>query len=35
MAIVIGHMTRCALSWMRFRQGKWRAIRVDIEAARP
>ena len=35
MAIVIGHMTRCALSWMRFRQGKWRSIRVDIEHARP
>jgi putative MATE family efflux protein len=35
MAIVIGHMTRCILSWMRFRQGKWRGIRVDIETARP
>jgi putative MATE family efflux protein len=35
MAIVIGHMTRCILSWMRFRQQKWRGIRVDIEAARP
>jgi len=35
MAIVIGHMTRCTLSWMRFRQGKWRSIRVDIEHARP
>jgi len=35
MAIVIGHMTRCTLSWLRFRQEKWRAIRVDIEAARP
>ena len=35
MAIVLGHMTRCTLSWMRFRQGKWRSIRVDIEHARP
>jgi putative MATE family efflux protein len=35
LAIVIGHMTRCTLSWMRFRQGKWRSIRVDIEHARP
>jgi putative MATE family efflux protein len=35
MAIVVGHMTRCTLSWMRFRQGKWRSIRVDIEHARP
>ena len=35
MAIVIGHMTRCVLSWVRFRQGKWRGIRVDIETARP
>jgi putative MATE family efflux protein len=35
LAIVIGHMTRCTLSWARFRQGKWRSIRVDIEHARP
>jgi putative MATE family efflux protein len=35
MAIVIGHMTRCTLSWIRFRQGKWRSIRVDIGHARP
>ena len=35
MAIVIGHVTRCTLSWMRFRQEKWRSIRVDIEHARP
>jgi putative MATE family efflux protein len=31
LAIVLGHATRCALSVLRFRQGKWRAIRVDIE----
>jgi putative MATE family efflux protein len=35
MAIVVGHMTRCTLSWLRFRQQKWRTIRVDIEHARP
>ena len=29
-AILIGHMTRCALSVLRFRQGKWRSIAVDI-----
>lgn len=31
LAIVLGHATRCALSVLRFRQGKWRGIRVDIE----
>ncbi|HYT72124.1 MAG TPA: MATE family efflux transporter, partial [Gemmatimonadales bacterium] len=34
-AILLGHMTRCALSVLRFRQGKWRTIRVDMEPARP
>jgi putative MATE family efflux protein len=29
-AILVGHMTRCALSVWRFRQGKWRSIAVDI-----
>jgi hypothetical protein len=29
-AILIGHMTRCALSVMRFNQGKWRGITVDL-----
>ena len=33
-AIVLGHMTRAALSYLRFRQEKWRDIRVDIEPAR-
>jgi len=33
-AILLGHATRCALSVMRFRQGKWRDIRVEIEPAR-
>jgi putative MATE family efflux protein len=27
-AILLGHITRCALSVARFNQGKWRAIRV-------
>ena len=29
-AIVLGHFTRAALSVLRFRQGKWRYIAVDI-----
>jgi putative MATE family efflux protein len=29
-AILVGHMTRCALSVIRFKQGKWRGIAVDI-----
>jgi putative MATE family efflux protein len=28
-AILIGHATRCALSVIRFDQGKWRSIRVE------
>ena len=28
-AILIGHATRCALSVVRFRQGKWRGIAVE------
>jgi putative MATE family efflux protein len=35
LAIVIGHFSRASLSVMRFRQGKWRDIAVDIEPARP
>jgi Na+-driven multidrug efflux pump len=31
LAILAGHATRCALSVMRFRQGKWRTIAVDID----
>ncbi len=34
LAILIGHMTRCALSVIRFRQGKWRDIKVSIGSAR-
>ena len=33
-AILTGHATRCLLSVVRFRQGKWRHIRVEIEPAR-
>jgi len=35
LAIVLGHVTRAALSVARFRQGRWREIRVDIEPAQP
>jgi putative MATE family efflux protein len=30
LAILAGHVTRCTLSVIRFRQGKWRGIKVDI-----
>jgi putative MATE family efflux protein len=33
-AILLGHMTRCALSVLRFREGQWRNIRVEMEPAR-
>jgi Na+-driven multidrug efflux pump len=33
-AIVLGHFTRSILSVIRFRQGKWRHIKVEIEGAR-
>ncbi|HIF06675.1 MAG TPA: MATE family efflux transporter [Gemmatimonadetes bacterium] len=32
-AVLIGHMTRCALSVIRFRQGNWRNIEVSIGSA--
>jgi MATE family, multidrug efflux pump len=32
-AILLGHMTRCALSVLRFRQGKWRGIQVEVKPA--
>jgi putative MATE family efflux protein len=34
-AILVGHVTRCALSVIRFNQGKWRHIAVDIGPSRP
>ena len=33
-AILLGHMTRCTLSVLRFNQGKWRAIAINVEPAR-
>ena len=33
LAIVLGHVARCELSILRFQQGKWRNIRVDIDSA--
>jgi putative MATE family efflux protein len=33
-AILVGHATRCALSVLRFNQGRWRTIAVDISGAR-
>jgi putative MATE family efflux protein len=30
-AILVGHATRCLLSVVRFNQGKWRSIAVDID----
>jgi putative MATE family efflux protein len=34
-AILIGHATRCVLSVLRFNQGKWRHIAVDLEEESP
>lgn len=34
LAILLGHITRCLLSVVRFRQEKWRQIQIDIEPAR-
>jgi Na+-driven multidrug efflux pump len=34
LAIVLGHFTRCVLTVLRFRQGRWRQIKVEIEGAR-
>jgi putative MATE family efflux protein len=34
LAILAGHATRCSLSVMRFNQGKWRGIAVDIHGAK-
>jgi Na+-driven multidrug efflux pump len=33
-AILLGHITRCLLSVVRFRQGRWRHIAVEIETGR-
>jgi putative MATE family efflux protein len=34
LAIVLGHFARCVLTVLRFRQGRWRHIKVEIEGAR-
>lgn len=34
-AIVAGHLARCLLSWLRFRQGRWQRIVVDISPRSP
>ena len=34
LAIVLGHVTRATLSMIRFRQAKWRDIKVEIGPAR-
>lgn len=31
LAILAGHFTRCLLSLVRFRQGKWQSIQIDLE----
>jgi putative MATE family efflux protein len=33
-AILVGHATRCALSVLRFNQGRWRSISVEVGGAR-
>jgi Na+-driven multidrug efflux pump len=33
-AILVGHAFRAALSVLRFNQGKWRGIAVDIDQRR-
>ncbi len=34
LAILAGHATRCTLSVLRFNQGRWRTIKVDIDRPR-
>ena len=34
LSILAGHFTRCFLSFIRFRQGKWRNIKVETETTR-
>jgi putative MATE family efflux protein len=35
LAILLGHLTRCLLSVLRFRQGKWRQIEIKVRPAGP
>jgi Na+-driven multidrug efflux pump len=30
LAILLGHMTRCTLSYLRFKQGRWRNITLHV-----
>lgn len=30
-AILVGHTARCTLSFLRFQQGKWRSIKVELD----
>jgi Na+-driven multidrug efflux pump len=34
LAILAGHVTRCVLSVVRFNQGGWRSIAVDLDGRR-
>ncbi len=34
LAILVGHLIRCALSVVRFNQGKWRTIAVEMDGVR-
>jgi Na+-driven multidrug efflux pump len=34
LAILAGHLTRFTLSYLRFAQGRWRGIRVDVGRSR-
>jgi putative MATE family efflux protein len=34
LAILVGHITRCTLSILRFKQGQWRGIVVEIDGGR-
>ena len=34
LAILAGHVTRFALSYLRFAQGRWRGISVDVGRSR-
>jgi Na+-driven multidrug efflux pump len=33
LAILLGHMTRCLLTVLKFREGRWREIKVAIDPA--
>ncbi len=33
LAILVGHATRCTLSVLRFNQGRWRDIAIDVQPA--